>query len=267
MNNLAVFQSNGQEFPLTIHDANGQRWVTAQDVGNALGASNIRELIRQLVERGEMVDDKHICQVSLQMPGDSQPRKMTVLSCRGVIRIAMRAQTERAIIFRDWAEDVLYEVMETGSYAGPSLKQFITARQYKEAMAITEVHVKMAKILGTCTQMARVIGVDRAKKETGVDFSPLLIGNNAVEEKPLTPTNLGKLMAPVLSGIAMNKKLNELGYQVRNESDEWIPTEKGKPFCSLEPFKSPNSEHSGYRVLWFPRVIKDMDFSKNEVMA
>jgi len=70
-----------------------------------------------LKENSELKEGRHICRVTLQMPGDTQSRKYSVLSYRGVIRVAMRSEGKNAVAFRDWAEDVLYEVMVHGAYS------------------------------------------------------------------------------------------------------------------------------------------------------
>ena len=182
MNKIALFQADGQEFQLRVHDVDGNRWVTAQDVGNALGHGNIHRLISDLKSSGEIQDGKHFSTVTVENPTGGRPISL-LLSCRGVLRIAMRAQTDRAKIFRDWAEDVLYEVMETGTYTGPSLKQFLTAKQYKEAAQIAEIHISLAKKLGCTPTRARIIGVERAKADTGIDFSAML----SDEDQEATP--------------------------------------------------------------------------------
>jgi len=63
--------------------------------------------------------------------------------------------------------------------------------QYKQADAVLSSTMKAAKMLGTDKAMARVLAVDAARQKTGIDFGNLLAGNS-VEEKPVTPTVLGK---------------------------------------------------------------------------
>jgi len=31
-----------------------------------------------------------------------------------------------------------------------------------------------------------------------------------------------------------------------------------KPFCTVNPYKAPNSSHTGYRVLWYRSVLDEM---------
>lgn len=117
------FEAGDGKYPLHIMDLDGQRWVSAHQVGEALGNANIRDLAHQLKQQGELKEGKHIRRVTLHQPGDTQRRVYLILSWRGVIRVAMRSQGARARLFRDWAEEVLYEVMMKGYFASP---EFIT---------------------------------------------------------------------------------------------------------------------------------------------
>lgn len=133
--------------------------------------------------------------------------------------------------------------------------------QHRQSVAVLNSYKKAAKMLGTGEAMANVIAVDAVQKQTGVDFSGLLIANS-VEEKPVTPTEIGTELN--VSAQKINQALANVGLQVR-QSGQWIPTEKGKEFCSLEPYKSQNSDHTGYRTLWFKSKI--VDLIKEEIAA
>jgi prophage antirepressor-like protein len=108
------FSDDGTEYPLDIIDANGNRWVTSAQVGKALGNTNIRVLISGLIESKELKEGKHYCKLTLQRQSDGKKSPHLVLSYRGIIRVSMHSEGRRASKFRDWAEDVLFEVMTTG---------------------------------------------------------------------------------------------------------------------------------------------------------
>lgn len=115
MGNVVKFEAYGKEYHLSLMDKEGQKWVLAQQVGEALGNNNIRKLIYGLQETGEIIEGKHFSNFTLLNSGEGNPRRI-YLSYRGIIRVSMRSQGSRAKEFRDWAEDVLYQVMMTGSY-------------------------------------------------------------------------------------------------------------------------------------------------------
>lgn len=95
--------------------------------------------------------------------------------------------------------------------------------------------------------MARAIAADQVRKQTGIDPTPLLSGNT-VQEAPMTPTELGKLID--MSARKLNALLALQGFQEKHsESDDWVPTDKGRAYCTCNPFKSLHSQHTGYRTL------------------
>lgn len=177
MGNVVKFEAYGKEYHLSVMEHDGQKWVTAQQVGEALGNKNIKKLIYGLMETGEIVEEKHLSNVTLLNSGAGNPRRI-LLSYRGVIRVAMRAQGQRAREFRDWAEDVLYQVMMTGSYGIPQIEE--SRESLEEAMkdcirrgfALSEAlkdisHDTVAKVIHfrrlglTQKETGSVLGMDR----------------------------------------------------------------------------------------------------------
>ena len=126
------------------------------------------------------------------------------------------------------------------------------------AKAWLDTSLYIAKALGTDEPMARAVAIDIVREQTGVDFGRMLSGNG-VDEAPMTSTDLGKawgLTGKV--GEKMNAALCKQGFAEKNEHGDWVPTEKGKPYCTCNPFKSPHSSHTGYRTLWYRRVLDAM---------
>jgi len=178
MGNVVKFEAHGKEYHLSVIINDGQTWVTAQQVGEALGNKNINKLIYGLQELGEIIEGKHWKNVTLLQPGDTQKRARIFLSHKGVIRVAMRSQGTRAREFRDWAEEVLYQVMMTGSYGAPQIEE--SRETLEEAMkdcvrrgfALSEAlkdlaHDTVAKIIHfrrlglTQRETGAVLGMDR----------------------------------------------------------------------------------------------------------
>lgn len=105
-----------EETEIRIHDAHGDRWVTVKDQAAALGYGDPRsfqKLVQEMEERSELRQGVHFRFIPLS------GQETKVLSYRGVIRTAMRSDAPRAIAFRDWAEEVLFQVMTKGSYTMP----------------------------------------------------------------------------------------------------------------------------------------------------
>lgn len=112
---MVVFDADGESIPFVIYDMRGTKWVLAADVQRALQMQNIRDLVGRLRRDGELREGLHFCKFTIQNSGPGNPNVLG-LSRRGVIRIAMRSDAPRARAFREWAENVLDKVMETGVY-------------------------------------------------------------------------------------------------------------------------------------------------------
>lgn len=118
-NSLIMFKCEGQEFPMEIIDQKGDSWVTRKQLAEALGVKDLDPLHRRLSERGELKERTHWERLTVDAtvnPKGGRP-DIIVYSYRGIIRVAMASEGKRAVAFRDWAEDVLYEVMVRGSYS------------------------------------------------------------------------------------------------------------------------------------------------------
>ena len=152
--------------------------------------------------------------------------------------------------FSVWCDEMIASILQGDVMPVRASDALILS--YRRADVVLSSHLKAAKWLGTDAPMARAIAVDAVKKLTGVDFQPLLAGN-VIDDKPMTPTELGKPLG--WSGKNTNTQLEVAGLQTRNEDLEWVPTDKGKPYCTVNPYKAPHSDHTGYRVLWYRTVL------------
>lgn len=110
------------ETPLTLIDREGEPWLTAMDLGRALGYvtkgtpklgnplqnSTIPESlpIQKIYDRhADEFTDQMTALVDMETPGGRQ--KVRIFSPRGCHLIAMFSRTERAKAFRRWVLDVL----------------------------------------------------------------------------------------------------------------------------------------------------------------
>ena len=100
---------------LSIVDHDGIRWLTADDIGKALGYSNARKYSQTASPSGRIADiyRRHANEFRkdmtdmLELPTTGGRQKVRVFSPRGCHLIAMFARTERAAAFRRWVLDVL----------------------------------------------------------------------------------------------------------------------------------------------------------------
>lgn len=97
-----------QGVKLDIIDHQGKRWLTAEQIGLALGYSeaNASQGVRNLHNRhADEFSDADTCQLKLIWQG--QGRDVRVFSDTGCILLGMFASTPRAKAFRLWAKETL----------------------------------------------------------------------------------------------------------------------------------------------------------------
>lgn len=210
----------------------------------------IRDLIKRMLKDGKL-NEINICRTVRQIQGEAgRPSEEFWLSEFACLKVTTQSETEKA-------DEITNEIIQVFIDAknGKRPVQRVTdpvITKARQANALMTTYLKVGKLLGTDLPTARAIAVDHVRTEIGMDFRPLLIGNS-VAEAPMTPTDLGKELG--INARKMNATLEQDGFQEKDEHDEWRPTEKGKPYCTVNPYKSPNSDHVGYRVLWYRRVL------------
>jgi len=178
-----LFTIGENEFPLEIIDKDNQRWVTRRQLGNSLGFSDLRELHSQLVKKEELKEGTHFTTITVMYPdgntGRGNPARV-IYSYRGIIRISMHCEGKHAKQFRDWAEDVLYEVMITGSYSSEE-KRFSETNNFNSLCLMAEDDAALERMLRTRRKALTEIGFDEItatfkavesiRKDTGIDVS------------------------------------------------------------------------------------------------
>lgn len=133
----------------------GEPCVLAFEQADAMEADRraFAKHVNALIESGEMVEGKHVqfikdpalvglirkaqgaVENSSTAPLHASATQVTLLTRHGAIRAAMTSRAPRAKEFRDWAEDVLFNVLTTGKHvepgAGRSAHDHLTARELR----------------------------------------------------------------------------------------------------------------------------------------
>jgi prophage antirepressor-like protein len=245
MNDIKIFNYRSNEIR-TVVDGNGEPWWVAKDVCEVLGILNHKDAISAL-------DDDEKDGVGITDPIGREQRT-NVINEPGLYTLIIRSNKPEAKPFKRWiTHEVLPAIRKTGSY---SMKNPISQRVvlHEAAAIILEKWVNASRFLGTSVQMGRVVAVKKANEETTIDFSPLLT-DNTVPEKPMTPSELAGHHG--VTARTMNALLETAGYQTRSDK-MWVATEKGRAFSTLDPYQSKNSNHTGYRLLWDPSILKEL---------
>lgn len=243
---IQIFEK--EEFgQVRITDNNGEPWFVASDVAKALG-----------YEKPNNAVNTHCKKVNkFSYPETGQP--INIIPESDVYRLVMRSKLESAEAFQDWVvEEVLPSIRKTGSYTAksalPEVKE--ASERISAATNIFEGLKAVAMSLGCDDNSAAISANQACNLVTGVNLMQILGKTHLIAEKqdiPMTPTQIGKEIG--MSAVAVNKKLDELGFQTK-VSDYWVPTEKGKDFAKvLDTGKKHNSGVPIVQVKWFSGII------------
>ena len=95
------------ETSLAIIDRQGEPWLTARDLAQALGYQDESAVLRIYARNREEFTEAMTCTVKLTVQVDDQRRDIRIFSPRGGHLIAMLSRTSQAKDFRRWVLDVL----------------------------------------------------------------------------------------------------------------------------------------------------------------
>ncbi len=102
-----------------------ERYLTIRALALALDSKvrSLKKLVQEMKAREELKEGVHF--KCIPVPTLGGPQITILITYRGVIRIAMRSDSPRAIRFRDWAEDVLYSLMTSVDADAPELRSLV----------------------------------------------------------------------------------------------------------------------------------------------
>lgn len=110
------------------------------------------------------------------------------------------------------------------------------------------LHEKMCQIPGVNPAIAMAATLSAVADVSGLptEHHRLALPAKAEPLAAVNPTQLGKPLG--LSGQAVNKRLQSLGLQFKNERGEWELTEAGMKYGEMHPYA--RNGHAGYQPLW-----------------
>lgn len=248
MNKIIPFNFENTTLRVVTGD-NGEPLFVGKDLCDALGYANPTDAMNQHCKG---VAKRY----PLQTAGGKQ--EVRVLTEGDMYRLIVGSTLPAAERFEAWVfDEVLPSIRKTGSYstAAAGTKPRRASDRYRDAAVIASASIKLCRLMGVETNMARVITADLVQKEAGIDCTPMLGSNIAVAEVPVIPSKLGESLGGV-SGRRVNALLLEAGLQTKLPDGSYLLTDAGKEFGVMEPFKSPNSQHVGHRPMWYERAIE-----------
>ena len=230
----------------------GEPWFVAGDVAAALDYSVAKDMTRNLD------DDEKGGQIVPTLGGDQE---MTVINESGLYSAILKSRKPEAKAFKKWVtSEVLPSIRKTGSYTAPTAQPTAKPKQprIKQPSQVKELLLigkEMAKITGINPHLVMAYTLDAIEQVTDLPASMLARALPAVapaEVASLNPTAIGKQLGG-LKAHAVNQMLLKAGLQ-RQDGSGWQLTEAGTVFGEMKPFH--RNGHSGYNLLWLPKVVQ-----------
>jgi|GEM_PF-1098910 len=144
----------------------------------------------------------------------------------------------------------------------PTLQATIKPSQISGAFRSCMAIAKLAGLTGN----QAILSADKATKKL-IGESPLALLeithlHAPVQEQVFTPTQIGEMLNPKLSGQKVNKLIAELGYQVK-EGEFWLMTEKGKSLGELMDTQKRHSDGTPVKQLkWYQSIVACLEMEK-----
>lgn len=225
----------------TVVADSGEVWFVGKDVAVVLGYADtvnaLKQHCRGVVKRHPIVDSL----------GRQQATR--IISEPDLFRLVVNSKLPTAKRFERWVfEDVLPSIRKTGGYAMPNTVAALPAPTQDRVTSILLIGEAVARVPGVKPGIAMAAALTCIHENTGLAIETMRHALPACNEPlaAVNPTKLGEHVG--LSAKQVNRRLADLGYQYRNERDEWELTEVGRTWGEALPFS--RNGHSGYQILW-----------------
>jgi prophage antirepressor-like protein len=240
MNQLSRFFENHE---VRVLEIDGAPWFVAKDVCLILEHTNVAMAVKGLSQKHKGIKKVYT------LGGEQE---MAIINEAGLYKLCFSSRKPQAELFTDWVtEQVLPSIRKTGSY--------LEAKSQAEIIAMLaqynlELEKKVNGLVADNDQYSnRIVQIEnKMEKSFTEEFSLQLV----------TPTQIGKMFEPAVSGKEVNKLLQQAGLHWR-VGGEWIATTLGKKYSSSEPIQLPNGKMT-YQLKW-QRRVKDLIQAELEV--
>lgn len=243
MNQIVAFDFESHDVRVVLGQ-DGEPMFVAADLLSTLN------LDRKALERLDE-DEKGVS--SIHTPGGQQ--EMTVVNESGLFNLVLGSRKPEAKRFKRWVtHEVLPSIRKTGSYAVPGSVAALPAPTQDRVTAILMIGEAVAKVPGVKQGIAMAATLTCIQENTGLLVETMRRALPACNDPlaAVNPTKLGEQIG--LSARAVNLRLSALGFQSRNDRDEWELTEAGQAWGEALPYS--RNGHSGYQILWRPEVAE-----------
>ena len=243
---LTPFRFDNHDLRVQLDDA-GQPWFNANDVCASLELANSRDALAKHVDSDDVAKRDII---------DSLGRIQlaSFVNQSGLYALIIGSTKDAAKRFKRWVtSEVLPSIQKTGSYTAPGLAA-LPAHTQDRIAGLLLIGEAVAKVPGVKAGIAMAATLTCIQENTGLSMEMLRRTLPAANEPICShnATQLGKMTES--SAKDVNQALSLLGFQFRNERDEWELSDAGKAWGEALPYS--RNGHSGYQILWNPAVVQ-----------
>lgn len=224
---LQQFDFQGNDVRVTLIDS--EPFFVGKDAASAIGYSNTRDAI-----------DRHVKEKYKRVSRFTTPsgtQEMVVISEPGLYQLAGQSKLPSAEPFQDWVyEEVLPSIRKHGAYLTPA--------KIEEVLSDPDTIINLATQLKS-EREGRLIAEQRVNElEPKATYYDLILRNKSL----LSITKIAKDYG--MSGVALNKKLHELGVQFK-QGKTWLLYQKyaDKGYTQSQTFVD-DTEQSHMRTYW-----------------
>ena len=239
--NIVAFNFESSNVRVVVGE-NGEPMFVAADVLSTLN------LDRKALER---LDDDEKGVNSIHTPGG--PQEMTVVNESGLFNLVLGSRKPEAKRFKRWVtHEVLPSIRRTGSSVSAASVVPLPTLTQDRVSAILSIGEAITRVPGVKPGIAMAATLTVIYENTGLSVESLRKVLPPANDPicSLNPTQLGERVG--MSARAINTRLQSLGFQFKNDRDEWELTESGNRWAEALPFS--RNGHSGYQILWNPEV-------------
>ena len=248
MSTIIPFQFETHALRVQVDDAS-QPWFNANDVCEALQLGNARQALESHVDADDVQKLDTIDSLG-------RTQRANHVNESGLYALILGSTKDAAKRFKRWVtSEVLPSIRKTGAYATPAVTA-LPAPTQDRVSSLLLIGDAVAKVPGVKAGIAMAATLTCIQENTGLVIETLRRALPAANEPTCShnATQLGKLAGS--SAKATNQRLALLGFQFRNERDEWELTDAGKAWAEAMPFS--RNGHSGYQILWNPTVVDQL---------
>ena len=241
--NIVAFNFESSNVRVTMGE-NGEPMFVAADVCQALTIDNHRNVLSRLDD-----DEKGV--QSMDTPGGRQ--ELATVNESGLYSLILTSRKPEAKRFKRWVtHEVLPSIRRTGSYVSAASVVPLPTLTQDRVSAILSIGEAITRVPGVKPGIAMAATLTVIYENTGLSVESLRKVLPPANDPicSLNPTQLGERVG--MSARAINTRLQSLGFQFKNDRDEWELTESGNRWAEALPFS--RNGHSGYQILWNPEV-------------